>query len=135
MRKCTFKVDPIKSHGLGCLIRGATLQEGEVLISVDMASQDRVALGREILVYPSYKGLVSYIAYLCLSQTRQVHLLVEEVNHLLLRETEGDVAHVDSPGLPGDGGAHHRHCSLWSVWHQTSRDLSSSLQVSSLVIN
>ena len=34
-----------------------------------------------------------------------MHLLVEEVNHFLLREPEGDVANVDSPGLAGDGGA------------------------------
>merc|ERR1711892_358916 len=102
-----FKVDPIKSHGLSSLICGTTLQEGKVLVSVDMASQDRVAL--------------------CLSQTRQVHLLVKEVNHLLLGEAEGDVSNIDPPGLTSDGGSHHRHCRLWGVWHQTSRNLSSSL--------
>ena len=89
-----------------------------------MASQDRVALGWEIL---SIQKGSRDDTYLCLSQTRQVHLLVKEVNHLLLGEAEGDVAHIDPPGLPSDGGAHHRHCSLWGVWHQTSRDLSSSL--------
>ena len=65
--------------------------------------------------------------YLSLSQTRQMHLLVEEVDHLLLGEAEGDVAHVDPPGLPGDGGAHHRHRSLGGVWHEAGRNLSSSL--------
>ena len=43
-----------------------------------------------------------------------MHLLVEEVNHLLLREPEGDVAHVDSPGLASDGGANHGHSGLVS---------------------
>ena len=32
--------------------------------------------------------------YLGLSETRQMHLLVEEVDHLLLAEPEGDVAHL-----------------------------------------
>ena len=46
-----------------------------------------------------------------------MHLLVEEVDHLLLAEAEGDVPHVDSPGLPGNGGPHDWHCSLWGVGH------------------
>jgi hypothetical protein len=41
-----------------------------------------------------------------------VHLLVEEVDHLLLVEAEGDVAHVDPPGLPGHRAAHHSNSSL-----------------------
>ena len=43
-----------------------------------------------------------------------MHLLIEEVNHLLLREPEGDVADVDSPGLASDGGADNGHSGLES---------------------
>ena len=31
-----------------------------------------------------------------LSQSTEMHLLVEEVDHLLLAEPEGDVAHLDA---------------------------------------
>ena len=48
-----------------------------------------------------------------------MHLLIEEVNHLLLREPEGDVADVDSPGLAGDGGAHNGHSGLESSYYNT----------------
>jgi len=41
-----------------------------------------------------------------------MHLLVEEVNHLLFIEPEGDVADVDPSGLPSDTRTHHRHGSL-----------------------
>ena len=47
-----------------------------------------------------------------MGETGEMHLLVEEVNHLLLRKPEGYVAHVDSPGLTGDGGADNGHSSL-----------------------
>ena len=41
--------------------------------------------------------------YLGLSETRQMHLLVEKVNHLLLRETKRNVSNIDPPGLASDG--------------------------------
>ena len=63
------------------------------------------------------------MCYLSLSQTRQMHLLVEEVNHLLLRESEWDISHIYPPGLSGDGGSHHWHCSLGRVRHQGGGDL------------
>ena len=74
-----------------------------------------------------------------------MHLLVEEVNHLLLRKPEGYISHVDSPGLTGDGGADNGHSSLEihkydcdqdnvimtlylrRVWHQGSGDLAALL--------
>ena len=40
-----------------------------------------------------------------MGETGKMHLLIEEVNHFLLREPEGNVANVDSPGLASDGGA------------------------------
>ena len=41
-----------------------------------------------------------------------MHLLVEEVDHLLLAEPEGDVADVNPSGLPGDTGPNHGHSGL-----------------------
>ena len=73
--------------------------------------------------------------YLGLSETRQMHLLVEEVDHLLLGESEGDVAHVDSPRLARDGGAHHRHRGLRRVRHQGGRDLAALLHALILKIH
>ena len=50
--------------------------------------------------------------HLRLGEAGEMHLLIEKVNHLLLRESEGDVSDVDSPGLAGDGGAHNGHSGL-----------------------
>ena len=55
-------------------------------------------------------------------------MLVKEINHLLLGEPKGNVAHIDSPGLSSNGGSHYRNSSLGSIWHQTCRNLSSSLR-------
>ena len=52
-----------------------------------------------------------------------MHLLIEEVDHLLLGEAEGDVADIDPPGLPGDGAPDHRDGGLGSVRHEGGRDL------------
>ena len=62
-------------------------------------------------------------SYLCLSQTRQVHLLIEEVDHLLLGETEWNISNVDSPGLAGDGGPDHGDGGLRRVGHERGGDL------------
>ena len=61
--------------------------------------------------------------YLSLRKTRQMHLLVEEIYHFLLGESEWNISYVDPPGLSGDGAAHHRHRGLGSVRHQGGGDL------------
>ena len=48
-----------------------------------------------------------------------MHLLIEEINHLLLREPEGDVADIDSSGLASDGRAHNGHSGLESSYYNT----------------
>jgi len=92
LQRLALEVDAVKCHALRCLVDGAALQESEILVAVDVTGEDRVAFG--------------------LSQAAQVHLLVEEVDHLLLVEAEGDVAHVDPPGLASDGTAYHRYSRL-----------------------
>ena len=62
-------------------------------------------------------------SYLSLGQTRQVHLLVEEVDHFLLGESEGNIADINPPGLPRDGAPHHRDGGLGRVRHEGGRDL------------
>ena len=58
-----------------------------------------------------------------LGQPVQMHLLVEEVYHLLLLEAKGQVAHVDPTGLPRHTGSDHGHGSLGRVWHQGGGNL------------
>ena len=47
-----------------------------------------------------------------------MHLLIEEINHLLLGEPEWNISNVDPPGLSGDGASYHRHCGLGRVGHE-----------------
>ena len=56
--------------------------------------------------------LLVFKTHLRLGEAGEMHLLIEEINHLLLREPEGDVSDVDSPGLAGDGGADNGHSGL-----------------------
>ena len=58
------------------------LEESKILVPVDVTREDGIALR--------------------LGQTVQMHLLVEEVDHLLLVEAEWKVSNVNSSGLPCD---------------------------------
>ena len=58
------------------------LEESKILVPVDVTREDGIALR--------------------LGQTVQMHLLVEEVDHLLLVETEWKISNVNSSGLPCD---------------------------------
>ena len=92
LERLSFEADAVECHGRGGLVDGSTLEEGEVLVAVDMAGQDGVALG--------------------LRQTVEMHLLVEEVDHLVLVEPEGQVSDVDSSGLTGDGASYNCNSGL-----------------------
>ena len=52
-----------------------------------------------------------------------MHLLIEEVDHLLLGEAEGNIADIDPPSLPCDGAPHNRDGGLGSVRHEGGGDL------------
>lgn len=82
LKTLTFEIDAVEGHRLRGFIDGPELQEREILVQVDLTGQHGVA-GR-------------------LRQPRQVHLLVEELHHLVFRHPEGDVAHVESAGLARD---------------------------------
>ena len=60
---------------------------------------------------------------LSLCQTGQMHLLVEEIDHFLLGESEWNISNINPPGLSGDGAPHHRDGSLGRVRHEGGRDL------------
>ncbi|GMR53022.1 hypothetical protein PMAYCL1PPCAC_23217, partial [Pristionchus mayeri] len=75
----THEVDPVEGHAYSGLVDGTELDEGEVLVQIDLAREDRIA------------------GSLC--QTTQVNLLVEEVDHHFLVASKGDVSHVETTGL------------------------------------
>lgn len=76
----SFEIDPVKGHGLGRLVDRTELEERKVLVQVDLARQHRIASR--------------------LREAREMHLLIEELHHLLLSHSKGDVAHVQAPCLP-----------------------------------
>ena len=52
-----------------------------------------------------------------------MHLLIEEVNHLLFGETKGNISDVNPPGLAGDGRPDDGHGGLRRVGHERGGDL------------
>ena len=52
-----------------------------------------------------------------------MHLLVEEIDHFLLGESEWNIPDINPPGLSGDGATNHGHSCLGGVGHEGGRDL------------
>merc|ERR1719219_2639162 len=74
-----LEVDAVECHRLSCFVDASALEEGKILVSVDVTRQYWIAFG--------------------LCQPTEMHLLVEEVNHLLFTEPEGNIAHINPSGL------------------------------------
>lgn len=90
-----LEVDSVEGHRLGRLVDRAELEERKVLVQVYLARQDGVTCG--------------------LRQSGEVHLLVEELHHLLLSHPKRDIAYVQATSLAGDCRAHDGHCRLGRV--------------------
>lgn len=97
----------VECHSLCCFVNGAELQEGEVLIEIYLTCQDWVADS--------------------LSQAGQVHLLVEELHHLLFSDAERNISNVKTSSLTGNGGPNNRNRSLWSICDDIRRNLPGGL--------
>lgn len=82
----TLKIDTIEGHRLRRLVDRPELQKREILVQIDLTRQHRIPRG--------------------LSQPAQVHLLIEELHHLLLRHAERYVPDVQPSCLTGDGRTH-----------------------------
>lgn len=91
-------MNAVKGHGLGRLVDGSKFQKGKVFVQVDLTRQNGIPLG--------------------LRQTRQVHLLIKEVHHLLFGHAERDISDVKASRLARDGGPDHRDGRLGRLGHQ-----------------
>lgn len=72
----TTIVHTIKSHSLRCFIYRPELQERKVFVEIYLARQHRIADG--------------------LSKSREMHLLVEKLHHLLFGHAEWNISNVKS---------------------------------------
>lgn len=107
LQTLSLEVDAIKGHGLRRLVNRAELEERKVLVQVDLARQHWISCS--------------------LCQSGQVHLLVEELHHLLLSHAERDVSHVQTTSLSSYRGAHHGHSRLRCVGDNVRGDLAGRL--------
>lgn len=102
-----LEVDAIKGHRLRRLIDRPEFEEREILVQINLARQHRVAGG--------------------LRQARQMHLLVEELHHLVLGDPERDVAHVQAARLPRYRRTYNRYSCLGCVCYNVCGNLASCL--------
>lgn len=107
LQALSLEVDAVESHRLGGLVNGAELEESKVLVQIDLACENGVAGS--------------------LGQSGEMHLLVEELHHLFLADSERDVSHVQPPGLARNRGAHDGNSGLGSIGDNIRRNLSSRL--------
>jgi len=75
--------------------KNAYLKERKIFVEINLASEDWVASS--------------------LSQTGEMHLLVEELHHFFFCYPERYVANIETPSLPCNCGPYDWHSRLWGV--------------------